>query len=198
MKGSISLFFLIIVVFISCKNKNDVQDDSEIRSRYYNLQNVGWKSREYTQNVDDIIFKATEVPIQYYMLKDKGNDDLKMIDSLYEINKRERIIEFTFLQNDEKDLLEKEFTDLSYVDAVRYMSFSLNKDFYVVTSKGDTIGCSGVNYERNFKVAPSQKVLLFFSNIDPNDKIQLIYNDFLFKKGILKFKFKEPFSEIAL
>jgi hypothetical protein len=74
----------------------------------------------------------------------------------------------------------------------------LDRDFYVVTSKNDTIPCSGVNFERNFKIAPFQKVLLFFSGIDPNDKIQLVYKDYLFKKGTLKFKFKDPYTEIAL
>ena len=165
---------------------------------YFNLQNIGWKSKEYVQNVDDIIFQATEVPIQYYLLKDKGNENLKLVDSLYEENKRERIIEFTFLQNEERDLLEKDFTGMDYTLGVKYMSFALDKDFYVVTSKFDTIKCSGISYERSFKVAPTQKVLLFFSGIDPNEKIQLVYTDYLFKKGILKFKFKDPFTEIAL
>ena len=200
MKGY-SLFFLIsfIFLFFSCKKEaQNPQQDSEIRDRYFNLEKVGWKSRSYTQLVDDIGFTATEVPIQYYLLKDLGSDNLKQVDSLYEENKRERVIEFTFQQNEEKDLLGKDFTGMDYTDAVKYMSFGLDKDFYVVTSKKDTILCSGVNFERNYKVAPFQKVLLFFSGIDPNDKIQLIYNDYLFRKGTLKFKFKDPFTPIAL
>lgn len=200
MKG-FSVFFLIsfIFLFFSCKKETqNPQQDSEIRDRYFNLEKVGWKSRSYTQLVDDIGFTATEVPIQYYLLKDLGSDNLKQVDSLYEENKRERVIEFTFQQNEEKDLLGKDFTGMDYTDAVKYMSFGLDKDFYVVTSKKDTILCSGVNFERNYKVAPFQKVLLFFSGIDPNDKIQLIYNDYLFRKGTLKFKFKDPFTPIAL
>jgi len=39
---------------------------------------------------------------------------------------------------------------------------------------------------------------LFFSGIDPNEKIQLIYKDQLFRKGTLKFKFKDTFTEILL
>jgi hypothetical protein len=68
----------------------------------------------------------------------------------------------------------------------------------VVTAKKDTIPCSGVTFERNYKIAPYQKVLLFFSGIDPNDKIQLVYNDYLFRKGTLKFKFKDTYTKIAL
>lgn len=190
---------LMILFFVSCKKEpKNSQQDSEIRDRFFNLEKIGWKSRSYTQVVDDIGFTATEVPIQYFLLKSQGLDNLKRIDSLYEENKRERVIEFTFQQDEEKDLLAQDFTGLDYTSSVKYMSFGLDKDFYVVTSKKDTILCSGVNFERNYKIAPFQKVLLFFSGIDPNDKIQLIYNDVLFRKGTLKFKFKDPFTPIAL
>jgi len=194
------IFVLLFFVLFSCKKdpQSTNSDDSEIRDRYFNLEKTGWKSRMYTQTVEDIGFTATEVPIQYYLLKDLGNQNLKVVDSLYEENKRERVIEFTFQQDEEKDLLSKDFTGMEYTDAVKYMSFALDKDFYVVTSKNDTIACSGVTFERNFKIAPYQKVMIFFSGIDPNDKIQLVYNDFLFKKGTLKFKFKDPFTQIAL
>lgn len=199
MKGLNKYYFILLIfILFSCKKDDKATDDSEIRDRYFNLEKIGWKSRVYNQYVDDINFTATEVPIQYYLLKDKGNENLKLVDSLYEENKTERIIEFTFHQDEEKDLLKNNFTGMSYEDGVKYMSFGLDKDFYVVTSKNDTINCSGVTYERNYKIAPYQKVLLFFSGIDSNDKIQLIYNDILFRKGMLKFKFKDPYTEIAL
>jgi hypothetical protein len=195
----ILVFTFLSLFFISCKKEpKNPQQDSEIRDRFFNLEKIGWKSRSYTQVVDDIGFTATEVPIQYFLLKSQGLDNLKRIDSLYEENKRERVIEFTFRQDEEKDLLAQDFTGLDYTSSVKYMSFGLDKDFHIVTSKKDTILCSGVNFERNYKIAPFQKVLLFFSGIDPNDKIQLIYNDVLFRKGTLKFKFKDPFTPIAL
>jgi hypothetical protein len=190
---------LFIVFLASCKKDSQSSiDDSEIRDRYFNLEKIGWKSRLYTQKVEDIGFTATEVPIQYYLLKDLGTENLAPVDSLYEANKRERIIEFTFQQEEEKELLSKDFTGMEYSDAVKYMSFGLDKDFYVVTSKNDTIACDGVSYERSYKIAPYQKVLLFFSGIDPNEKIQLVYTDFLFRKGTLKFKFKDTYSQISL
>ena len=194
--SSLILFFLLV----SCgKSDNNIEkdiDDSAIRYKLFQLEDMGWKSKYNSQQIEDINFTATEVPIQYYLLKDQGNSDLFNIDSLYNQNKFERIIEFTFEQEDEKDLLEETFTKLSYEDGVKYMSFNMEKDFYVVTSKKDTIKCSGVNYERNFKVAPFQKIMLFFSGINPNDKIQLVYNDILFGKGIVKFKFEEQYKEI--
>lgn len=193
------LVFLFFALF-SCKKDSQLinSDDSEIRYRYFNLEKTGWKSRMHTQKVNDIRFTATEVPIQYYLLKDLGNENLQQIDSLYELNKRERVLEFTFQQDEERDILTREFTGMEYTDAVKYMSFGLTKDFYVVTSKKDTVACSGVIFERNYKIAPYQKVVLFFSGIDPNDTIQLVYNDYLFRKGPLKFKFKDPYTKIAL
>ncbi|WDF64547.1 hypothetical protein [Flavobacterium sp. KACC 22763] len=194
------IFVIVFFVFTSCNKDNSItkSDDSEIRDRYFNLEKIGWKSRIYTQKVEDIGFTAIEVPIQYYLLKNIGTDSLRTVDSLYEKNKRERVLEFTFQQEEEKDLLSKDFTSMEYTDAVKYMSFGLDKDFYAVTSKKDTIPCSGVSYERSYKIAPYQKVMLFFSGIDPNEKIQLVYNDFLFRKGTLKFKFKDTYTQIAL
>jgi hypothetical protein len=193
------LYILLFLIGLSCKKETVINSkDLEIRDRYFNLEKIGWKSRAYTQKIDDIGFTAIEVPIQYYFLKDLGKENLTRIDSLYEKNKKERILEFTFQQEEEKDLLSSSFTGMDYTDAVKYMSFGLEKDFYIVTSKKDTIACSGVTFERNYKIAPYQRVLLFFSGIDPNDKIQLVYNDFLFRKGTLKFEFKDPYTQIAL
>lgn len=189
----LTLVSMVLLAF-ACNKKKDsfFKDDSALRYQYYNLEHKGWKSKNYAQNVEGIRFAATEVPIQYYLLKDKGNEDLFMIDSLYESNKTERIIEFTFEEKDEKDLLKEEFTSMDYKKSVEYLSFTIQKDFSVITSKNDTILCSGVLHERNFKVAPFNKVLLFFSGIDPNENIQLLYKDNLFRKGTLKFQFNEP------
>jgi hypothetical protein len=195
------LFIASILLLFSCgkDNKGNIPvDDGSIRYQLFQLEKKGWKSKLHSQKADDIKFTATEVPIQFYLLKDKGNNDLFEIDSLYQENKKERVIEFTYEQEDEEDLLKEQFTSLSYEEGVKYMSFTLDKDFYVVTSKKDTIKCTGVSYERNFKIAPFQKVLLFFSGIDPEENIQLIYNDKLFKKGTLKFQFKDTYTEILL
>jgi hypothetical protein len=196
---------IFIILINSCSEKKSENedsfyqiDDAGIRYQLFQLEKIGWKSRLHIQKVDDIIFTATEIPIQYYLLKDQGNQDLFNIDSLYQINKRERVVEFTFEQDEEDDLLKEKFTSLNYEDGIKYLSFSIDKDFYAVTKSKDTIRCSGVQYERNFKIAPFQKILLYFSGISPEEEIQLIYNDRLFQKGIIKFKFKDTFTNILL
>jgi len=196
--NKIFLFIAVVIIQLSCQDKQANEDDSEIRYRYFSLETNGWKSREHTNKVDDIIFTATEVPIPYYILKEIGNSDLFKADSIEKANNKERIIEFSFAQDEENDLLTEKFTGLDYTEGVKYMSFSMEKDFYAVTSKKDTIKCSGATFERNFKIAPYHKIILFFSDIPPGDNIQLVYQDKLFKKGTLKFKFEEKITKLLL
>lgn len=190
----ISTVILSLLYFLFFKKE---VNDSRIRYELYSLENIGWKSKKYSQKVDDITFTAIEVPIQYYILKDQGKSDLFKIDSIFQENKKERVYEFLIEQDDKKDLLQKNYSDLNYQDAVSYLSFNIEKDFYLVTDSHDTIKTSGVLYERNFKIAPYQKVMVFFSDVDPKAKTQLIYKDVLFKKGTLKFRLKEPIKKIA-
>ncbi|HEX9981246.1 MAG TPA: hypothetical protein VGB50_11850 [Flavobacterium sp.] len=194
-------YTLLLCLFfcVSCQDKEAGNDpEGSLRIRYYNLQDIGWKSKSHVQKAGEINYAAAEVPIVYYLLKDQGHEDLLKIDSLYEQNKTERIIEFSFTQDEEKDILRNEFTGMPYDNAVKYMSFELQKDFYVVTSRHDTIPCAGTNFERSYKIAPYQKVMLFFSGIKPGEELQLVYNDRLFGNGTLKFKFKNSYTKIAL
>ncbi|OEK08046.1 hypothetical protein A8C32_16460 [Flavivirga aquatica] len=180
--------FFTVVVLVSCNKfkKEDIQQEY----KYFSLKQQGWKSKRVNQFINDINYTATEVPLQYYLLKStKGN--YKTVDSLYKINSKERIIEVEFQHTKENGLLLNKYTNKSYDDAVKYMAFTIEKDFTVVTSSNDTISCSGVNFERNFKVAPFKRVLLYFNNINPKDNIKLIYQDQLFGNGIIKFNFNE-------
>jgi len=192
-------FFLlgIALIFAGCKDEKKV-DDSAIRYRHFKLEKAGWKSKEHLQQVDDMDFTATEVPISYYILKSEGNADLFAVDSIEKANEKERVLEFIFKHDNDKNLLETEFTGLNLEETVKYMSFDITNDFYLVTDKKDTINCSGVIFERNFNMVSDQKLILFFSGINPTDKIQLVYNDQLFKKGILKFKFEEKTTKLLL
>ncbi|MFK7048441.1 hypothetical protein FLACOL_01616 [Flavobacterium columnare] len=192
------LLYLVVALLslISCKKGS--KDDSDIRYQLFELEGRGWKSRMRTQKVGAIGFTATEVPIQYYLLKNEGNQDLFAIDSIYRMNKTERVIEFIFQEEEEKELLDPSFTGISYEDGLKYLAFGIDQDFCVVTSTKDTIPCAGVNYERTYKIAPYQKILLYFSGIQPNEQVQLIYKDKLFKKGTLKFKFNSADTPIKL
>ncbi|MCH4829692.1 hypothetical protein BWK60_03665 [Flavobacterium covae] len=192
------LLYFVVPFFSLNSCKKDPKDDSDIRYQLFQLEGRGWKSRMRTQKVDDIGFTATEVPIQYYLLKNQGSQDLWAIDSIYKANKTERVMEFVFQQEEEKELLDPSFTGISYEEGLKYLAFGIDQDFYVVTSKKDTIPCAGVNYERTYKITPYQKILLYFSGIQPDEEVQLIYKDKLFKKGTLKFKFNSADTQIKL
>ncbi|PKV51940.1 hypothetical protein ATE84_4040 [Aquimarina sp. MAR_2010_214] len=183
--------FLGILLFFSSCIKDSKTQDSKIEYKLFNLENSGWKSKSVSHFLSDIEYKATLVPLQYYILKNEGNHDLHKVDSIYESLKRERIIEIEFQQEQEDDLLKSEYTNLDYESAVKYMSFTIENDFKVVTQSGDTIPCLGTTFERNFKVAPFKRLLLHFDNISPEENIKLVYQDHLFGNGILKFKFTE-------
>ncbi len=176
-----------ILCFAACKS--DSQKKYE-EYKFYNLQQEGWKSKRVNQFVGDINYTATEVPLQYYILKNNVNNP-QVVDSIYELNNRERIVEIEFQHSNEQDLLLEKYTNRSYEDAVKYMAFTIERDFTIITSSNDTIRCSGVNFERNFKVAPFKRALLYFNDINPDDNIKLIYQDRLFGNGTIKFNFNE-------
>jgi len=96
-----------------------------------------------------------------------------------------------FEEDEGKDLLLSDFTSRDYDASVRYMAFGIQEDFKLVTTSKDTIPCSGVVFERNFKVAPFKRLLLHFGNINPEDKITLLYKDQLFGQGTLRFDFDD-------
>ncbi|WP_298892449.1 hypothetical protein [uncultured Psychroserpens sp.] len=187
-KKILCISLLSFFVLTSCKKdeKTVITEDY----KFYNLQQQGWKSKQINQFINDINYTATEVPLQYYILKN-SEDQIEKVDSIYNSNSKERIIEIEFQHVDKYDLLKEEFTERSYEDAVKYLSFQIEKDFTVITSSNDTIKCSGAHFERNFKVAPFKRALLYFNNINPEDNIKLIYQDQLFGNGIIKFNFTE-------
>ena len=189
--------YLIRIVFISmlflafsCK-KDKTNFTSDIEERMFNLEQIGWKSNQIIHQFPEIQYKATQVPLQYYILKNEGSNDLTKVDSIYQTVKNERVIEMEFQQEREDDLLKSKYTNRGYEESVKYMSFYIERDFKVVTQSGDTVRCAGVTFERNFKVAPFKRLLLHFGNIPEGEHIQLIYDDQLFGNGLIKFKFTE-------
>lgn len=193
--NKIFFFLFLCTIQYACK---DSKNNSEVKNTAYKLfqlENDGWKSKSITHFVNEIQYKATEVPIEYYLLKDQGSNNLSKVDSLSKKLNKERVIEVEFEHINNEDLLKSEYTSLDYDKSVMYLASTIRADFKAVTSSNDTIACAGVQFERNFKVAPYKKVLLFFGSIEPNETIQLIYEDRLFNNGIFKFKFNEvPFK----
>lgn len=191
MKGNILLAVVIAIVLFSCKNRNSTNSSMAEDYRFFNLERVGWKSRKASHTLTNIEYSASLVPIQYYIAKNLQTSSGHQIDSVFELYKDERVIEVEFRHTSDDDLLKSEYTQMDYGSAVEHMSFALKNDFVIVNGNNDTINCSGITFERNFKIAPFKRVLLHFGRVPENDDIQLIYFDRLFRNGILKFKFTE-------
>ncbi len=180
----------VLLCFFSCK-KQSLEPITETETKLFHLGQAGWTSNTITQTFPNIAYKATLVPLQYYILKQEGTATLNKIDSMYAILKNERVVEMQFEHETKDDLLKGKYTKRDYDASVTYMAFKIQNDFTVVTQSGDTIDCSGVTFERNFKIAPFKRVLLHFGTVPEDAQIQLLYNDKLFGNGLMKFKFKE-------
>lgn len=180
-------FILSIVFFtlLSCKN-----NDSASSLKEFSYNGDYWHSIERTQTLGAITYRATQVPLQYYIKKNLGVNNPKKVDSLYQNLADERVVVMEFEEQDGKDLLLSDFTERDYDSSVQYMAFDIQKDFELVIKQGDTIACRGVLFERNFKVAPFKRLLLHFGNIPPEGNVTLIYRDQLFGQGTLQFDFE--------
>lgn len=189
------LFIFVAFVFVY-RYYNKEQDFTKLEDKIYTFQDKGWKSQRNWQFYGNINYYATEVPIEYYIIKELDTIDLVKLDSIVSLNKEERIVEVEFQAANKKDILSKEFTGLAYEEGVKYMSFNIQNDFKVITQNHDTIACSGLIFERNFKVAPFSRAILFFGGIQPDESIQLIYNDKLFGNGLIKFSYKFKPTEL--
>ena len=173
------------MLIMGCNKANNTVSNDKI----YSYKQQHWKSNQITQFVNDISYTATEVPLKYYILKHIDNNTTTNVDSIVKTNERERVIEVEFQHIDKLDLLDSKFTNKDYENGIKYMAFSIENDFTIVTSSNDTIKCAGAHFERNFKVAPFKRALLYFNNINPDDNIKLIYQDHLFGNGVMEFNF---------
>ncbi len=183
------LVMSFFVLLLSCKSDAE-NDKNKSSSKVYNLRGDSWRSKQITYFSEGINYTATEVPLQYYLLKNSGLD-AQGVDSLYQHHIKERIFELEFEHENKDDLLKETYTRRNYEASVKYMAFTITKDFSAVTMSQDTIPCSGTHFERNFKVAPFKRLLLYFEGIAPNENITLLYKDQLFGNGLVTFDFNE-------
>lgn len=201
----LTLYLFLISITISCEKENiknadtsntfkeEYFEDNLIynennfndRSKIFSLdKNITIKANKKTQRIGDIYYTATMMPIEYYLKKNFKNKD--SIKYYKEKLKGEKVIQFEFQHKDRKDLLQNEFTKTDYTSAVKYMAFKIKNDFMAITPQGDTLQCKGVLFERNFKLAPFKRVLVYFNNEEEVGALKIIYTDNLFENGIIK------------
>lgn len=184
MKKTISILFSIII--LGCDYK---QEDAE--SINLTVGNYNWESYRVSEIKGGLDYSAMQLPNEYYLLKNVGVKNRTELDSLQESMKKERVIVAEFRDLAEDDILKEKFTKRNYEESVKYIAFAIQQDYTLLTESNDSIPCVGVHFERNFKVAPFKRVLLYFDNVPENENIELIYKDNLFGNGTLKFNLNQ-------
>ena len=174
-------FFCILLTINGCKEN---VDNSESSTKEYFVAGNHWKSNQAIQKFSDLSFTASEIPKQYYLMKNKVHVKASL-DSLVTTMAGERIIEFQIgAESGHKALLELDS------ESSRYLSQNIAEDFSVVTKTNDTISCIGVHLEQSHQMAPFKRLLLYFNNVNSEEQIKLLYRDKIFGKGKMNFEFK--------
>ncbi len=146
--------------------------------------------QEITKFKEDIKYRAKRIPTELY-LRNKGVSEEEITEALKEVES-EQLFYFEFEEKQKQDLIKKYFSE-SLDQDIAYLSFDIFKDFKLVNSTGDTLLSNYSIYERNFHVAPYERILLSFSGISEEEELQLIYTDKLFGKGQFNFDFASTY-----
>lgn len=142
--------------------------------------------QEITKQKQDLKYRAKRIPTELY-LRNKGLEADELTDAIAEVT-NEQLFYFEFEQEQKQDLVKKYLED--DLDAnVSYLSFDIYRDFKLIKENGDTVQSAYSLYERNFHVAPYERIIISFNGVDQNEAVQLIYKDQLFGKGSFYFAF---------
>ena len=155
-----------------------------INDKEYAASGNYWKSNQVVKDMKTVSFQASEVPKEYYLRKYFSNMGGKY-DSLLEKMRDERIIEFEISANPEY----YDNSNLSTEEETRYLATEIAKDFSIITTEGDTVACIGAHFEHSNSLAPFKRLILYFDNIHSDKQLELLYRDYLYGKGDLKFHF---------
>lgn len=177
------ILFLLFLTVLGCEENSQKSEEKQ-----YSVNGHFWKSMRTVNSINSLDFVATEVPKEYYLIKQFGLEE-KNRDSLIRNMAKERVIEFEIGTRDGQDLFESQFLKKNKKDAVKYIISNIGDDFRVITAKGDTIPCIGVHFESTSNLTSFKRLLLYFDNVDEEEQIQLFYNDRLFGNGTMKFMF---------
>lgn len=158
----------------------------EVGGDFESTEGASYIVQKIEKTVEDIILRAKRIPTKLYLMN-QGISGENMEEALFDL-KDEQLFYFEFEETQKQDLIKKYFTD-NLDRKISYLSFDIYNDFKAVTELGDTVTASYSMYERNFHVAPFERVILSFKGVSENEKLKLIYSDNLFGKGTSQFSF---------
>lgn len=142
--------------------------------------------QEIEQKRGDVKFRAKRVDTESYLIN-KGIKKEELAKALTDL-KGEQLFYIEFEEAEKRDLMKKYFT-ANMDKSVSYLSFNIDKDFQIVNGTKDTLTSNYSLYERNYHVAPFERILLSFNGLVEGEELELIYKDRLFDKGEFHFYF---------
>lgn len=88
-----------------------------------------------------------------------------------------------------------------YYHRIEYYSFQVQNDIHLVLNEKDTVACSFHHFERNYGIGPEIRLMTNFpvteNELFAANKVQIIWNDRVFKNGPVKFLFnRSQFTQI--
>lgn len=176
-------------------NKNVITNTTIKNQLFYKENTIKMKAideehfyavQEIEQQRGDIKYRAIRVSTEAY-LKRKGLTIDEMELALEELE-GEQLFYIEFEETQKQDLMKKYFNN-AMDQSVAYLSFKINKDFKIINAINDTIESNYSIYERNYHVAPFERLLLSFKGISNTEEVELIYTDNFFNKGQMNFYF---------
>jgi hypothetical protein len=175
----VNLVFVLLVFFsFSCSNMSLLEYKNWVES---DLKEV--------KKVDGLVFSVQFKPALYMaMLEMRGFENVSKLDSISKTFNDQ--VDFNFVvenvkSNDEPLRYEVDYSE--YQKRVAYTLSGFERDFYIINGK-QTVPCSFAHYEPTYNIgAKNVFVLSFGLKLDVNQDLQLVYEDKVFNKGVLKF-----------
>ncbi len=200
----IAFYILLLLVLVACGDKsqligesalefpveNNVADFTDSRIEFKNnviqIDQVEEDVliQEIEQQREDVLFRVKRMDTKHYLMR-KGLKNEELEKALIELED-EQLFYVEFEESQKRDLMKKYF-EQHMDESVSYLSFKIDQDFSLVQS--DTIDAASLVYERNYHVAPFERILISFKGIDKDEEMEIIYRDKLFQKGEMKFHF---------
>lgn len=145
-----------------------------------------FKIQKIQQNFGDLNFTAKRIPTALY-LQNQGLQKEELTEALTQVED-EQLFYFEIEESQKQDVIKKYFSE-NQDQNISYLSFDIHHDFKIVNGDGDTLKANYSFYERNFHIAPYERIVVSFSGINEGEELKLIYNDHLFGKGESTYSF---------
>lgn len=208
----IAVFFATVFITVaSCRGKEvqeqlDEQTDDKIEQKNYTEEKLSvqefatWcadrnNKLSKSKDIADIRFDLSYMPKESMALLELRTEQYDYPKFKETCNHYADMTYFNFkieVINGSGELLKYKLDSPSQYEArVKYMSFEMQKDIYLIQGK-DTLLPGLFQFERIFEVAPYSTVMFSFDNkkFNRNNEFTIVFNDKLFEKGFVKFNYK--------